>query len=112
MLSTSPQALYSQRQNSGNVTCTLNPSLLPNKWAGSGVNIHIQHYDAESALTKPYLYMYQKGSEKAQSKQHVTQREIYNVFVLCRERSSLKCTVGNIEIRSEIISFMEREILN
>ena len=66
MLSNSPQATYSQRQNSGRVMCTLNPNLLPREWAGFRVKVHVQLYNAESALTKPYLYMYQKGSEKAQ----------------------------------------------
>ena len=68
MLSSTPVATFHQRQNSGQLMCSLNNSLLPNEWAGSRAGVRVRHYDAESALSSTYEYMMQKVSEKALSK--------------------------------------------
>ena len=68
MISNTPAAKYNQRQNCGNVVCTLNEENLPQSWRGATGNVKIFHYDQETALEAPYQYMFQKVSEKALSK--------------------------------------------
>ena len=67
LVSSTPAVKYSQRQNSGNVVCTLNEGGIPTSWHGLRNKLELGYYDNELALKHPYQYMFQKVSEKAGS---------------------------------------------
>ena len=67
LVSSTPAVKYSQRQNSGNVVCTLNEGGVPTSWHGLRNKLELGYYDNELALKHPYQYMFQKVSEKAGS---------------------------------------------
>ena len=57
--------------------CTLNDSLVPEKWVGSRAELQIQHYNPSSALTASYEYMFQKVSEKSLGKWKAAELKIF-----------------------------------
>ena len=64
----SPSVTYHQRKNSGQTVFSLNEAHLPHKWMGLNAGVGVKHYSDDTALTSPYLFMFQKVSEKALSK--------------------------------------------
>lgn len=64
-ISSTPAVKFSQRQNAGNVVCSLNERSIPSTWVRGQGSVSIDLYDPENALKEPYQYMFQKVSEKA-----------------------------------------------
>ena len=83
-----PAGPYGQRKNSGAVSCSLNEGSGSTNWRRREQLVRVAHYDAATALTKPFHYMFQKVSDKAIGKKIVHDSDFTFSELVCMCSSS------------------------